>query len=273
MQIDAHMTFAQDWDLKLLEEWAATENEFAVISTVPLNIKEQETTSEFEVPRNCAIEMLDTGIPHYTQFGDGKVKDLKKPLLAHSWNPGFSFAKCHLEESAPYDGLAPFILGVEPFGRYARMWTRGYDVYTPTRNIVFHNYQANPLGHNTMEWMKPRFARFRDHGIRRVRTFLGFRDGLENFKVDNLGIYGVGKRRSLEQLGQFIGIDMTGPRKRPAEVSLASREGGVKVFDAFVTANILFQFRPVVCSKTCVPSLSRHLNSYHVETSLGCRMT
>eukprot|EP00529_Nitzschia_sp_RCC80_P023786 CAMPEP_0113522820 /NCGR_PEP_ID=MMETSP0014_2-20120614/45390_1 /TAXON_ID=2857 /ORGANISM="Nitzschia sp." /LENGTH=465 /DNA_ID=CAMNT_0000420897 /DNA_START=119 /DNA_END=1512 /DNA_ORIENTATION=+ /assembly_acc=CAM_ASM_000159 len=218
MQTDAHMTFAQDWDVKLLQEWAATENEFAVISTVPLNFKEQGTTPEFEVPRNCAIDMLDTGIPSYTQLGDGKVQDLKKPLLAHTWNPGFSFAKCHLEESAPYDGLSTFVAGIESFGRFARMWTRGYDVYTPTRNIVFHNYQANPNGHGVTEWMKPRYQRFRDIGIRRMRTFLGFKDGLEDFKVDNLGIYGIGKRRSLEQLGNFIGIDMSTPRKRPHDL-------------------------------------------------------
>lgn len=219
MQIDAHMKFVPDWDVHLRDEWIATQNEFAVISTTPLSIQDKETKPEKEVPRNCAVELLEVGIPHYDDRGDGKVENLQKPLLSHSWSPGFSFAKCHLEESAPYDGLAPFVAGVEGFARYARFWTRGYDVYTPTRNIVYHNYQPNPDGHGTMEWMKPRRQRNRDASLRRLRSFLGFAGGEEGLKLDNLGIYGLGKRRSLDQLGDFVGIDMKNPQTRSASVS------------------------------------------------------
>lgn len=62
---------------------------------------------------------------HFHDLGDGKVENLKKPLLAHSWSSGFSFAKCHLEESAPYDPFTPYVMGVENFARFARFWTRG----------------------------------------------------------------------------------------------------------------------------------------------------
>jgi hypothetical protein len=58
--------------------------------------------------------------------GDGKAENLQKPLLSHAWSAGFSFSKCHLEESAPYDPFTPYVVGVEPFARFARFWTRGY---------------------------------------------------------------------------------------------------------------------------------------------------
>lgn len=62
----------------------------------------------------------------YAARGDGKAQNLQKPLLSHAWSAGFSFSKCHLEESAPYDSFTPFVMGVEQFARYARLWTRGY---------------------------------------------------------------------------------------------------------------------------------------------------
>jgi len=52
--------------------------------------------------------------------------DLKKPVLSHAWSAAFSFAKCHLEESAPYDPFAMYAMPIEQFTRYARFWTRGY---------------------------------------------------------------------------------------------------------------------------------------------------
>jgi hypothetical protein len=53
------------------------------------------------------------------------VEHLKKPLLSHAWSSAFSFAKCHLEESAPYDPFSPYVSGIEQFSRYSRLWTRG----------------------------------------------------------------------------------------------------------------------------------------------------
>jgi hypothetical protein len=61
----------------------------------------------------------------YEKPADGKVADLEEPLLGHGWSAAFSFAKCHLEESAPYDNFAWYSMPVEQFSRFARFWTRG----------------------------------------------------------------------------------------------------------------------------------------------------
>lgn len=173
------------------------------------------------------------------------VENLQKPLLSHAWSAGFSFSKCHLEESVPYDPFTPYVMGVEQFARFARLWTRGYvtghsstercglairgvqsnfctvcsyDVYTPTQNIVYHNYQANPDGHGPMEWLKPRFERFRQAALKRVRSYLELPNGLEGYNLANLGIYGLGKRRTLKQLAEFVRIDMATKSSRPESV-------------------------------------------------------
>lgn len=99
-----------------------------------------------------------------------------------------------------------------------------YDVYTPTQNIVYHNYQANPDGHGPMEWLKPRFERYRQASLMRVRSYLELPNGLEGYNLANLGIYGLGKRRTLQQLAQFARIDLTTQSSRVESVRHDSTE-------------------------------------------------
>ena len=143
--------------------------------------------------------------------------------MAHTWAPGFSFAKCHLEESAPYDGFAPFVSSdIEAFARFARFWTRGYDVYNPTQNIVFRKQESKPNEHK-MEWFnkwKGRKERSLALSLRRIHSFLQILgEGEVGVKLDNLGIYGLGKRRTLKELNDFVGIDLEAQQPRSANVS------------------------------------------------------
>lgn len=143
--------------------------------------------------------------------------DLERPLLSHGWSAAFSFAKCHLEEAVPYDPFSYYAMPVEQFGRYARMWTRGYETYTPTRNYVFHDYAVDqPNGHGNLEWFKNQKQRFRAASIERVKLMLEIPFGEEGNMKDeralrtaraNLGLYGLGKRRSLDELQTFARVN------------------------------------------------------------------
>jgi Glycosyltransferase (GlcNAc) len=135
MQIDAHSDFVKDWDVVATEEWRKTQNEFGVISHVPAKMSEKAAYSvggsqSHEVPRQCSLRFLDNGFPDYYSpldgRADGKVVDLQRPLLGHGWSAAFSFAKCHLEETVPYDLFSVWTMPVEQFSRFARLWTRGY---------------------------------------------------------------------------------------------------------------------------------------------------
>ena len=143
---------------------------------------------------------------------DGKATGLEKPLLSHAWSSAFSFSKCHIEETTPYDPFTQYVFGGEQFSRFARFWTRGYDVYTPTKNIVYHDYDPNPDGHDIREWFKQRRERIRKQSLLRIKTFLGL-ESPEGVNAEvahaNMGIYGLGKRRNLKQLQDFVGIDMS----------------------------------------------------------------
>ena len=52
-------------------------------------------------------------------------------------------SKCHALKKTPYDPNLPHIFDGDEFARFARLWTRGYDVYTPSRTIVAHDYSKS----------------------------------------------------------------------------------------------------------------------------------
>ncbi len=74
---------------------------------------------------------------------------------------------------------------------------------------MFHDYSPNPEGHDQTEWFKRWKDKYRQQALKRVKTFLEMPGGDESEQARaNLGIYGLGKRRSLQQLNEFIGIDL-----------------------------------------------------------------
>jgi hypothetical protein len=72
MQIDAHTEFVKDWDEKLKQEWVNTANEFGIISTVPAGLGDKDAS---EVPRQCAVEFQNVGIPVRQHNGWLRLKD------------------------------------------------------------------------------------------------------------------------------------------------------------------------------------------------------
>jgi hypothetical protein len=111
-----------------------------------------------------------------------------------------------------------------------------YDVYTPTQNIVYHNFQPQEDGHGTQEWHKQRRERIRLQSLARIRTYLGVPDIDPDVDLNNLGIYGLGRRRTLEQLqlSDFVGLDFATKQVRsPTKVCMTE---DYTVFVVFFTS-------------------------------------
>lgn len=117
-----------------------------------------------------------------------------------------------MEENVPYDNFAPVLFDAEQFPRYARMFTRGYDVYLPTRNIVYHQYGQYPPNINPMEWTSGWTEPEHDRALsqQRIKTLLQlFGANSENKALQaNFGLFGLGRRRTLKQLEDFVGFQL-----------------------------------------------------------------
>ncbi|CAN0106700.1 unnamed protein product, partial [Phaeothamnion confervicola] len=136
------------------------------------------------------------------------------PKLTTTWGAGFSFGKCHGERAVGYDPFLPQIFDGEEFSKFARLWTRGYDVYTPSRSYVFHDYNHLNAPH-AQGW---RASRQRDEAAElaasnaRLWTLLGMPNGATDPAVVEdvrYGTWGLGRKRSLEQLYEYVGVDLS----------------------------------------------------------------
>lgn len=248
MAINAATDFAEGWDDLATTEWVAAHNEYAVLSTVPLTVKERAhhdisfKGSPNEVPRQCKVKIGPERVPLYEKLTDGKAVGLTQPLLSRAHSPSFAFAKCHYETNVPHDPFAAQLDEAEQFPHYARLWTRGYDVYTPSRNLVYRdNATPHPLhrggledGDEVQRHWKMNSDERRD-AFHRMKTMLDVHHGGDVDPTSysgkgasaraNLGIYGLGQRRTLRQLEDFVGIALPGSSAADGEAAGHGNDG------------------------------------------------
>lgn len=207
LQLDSHSDVIPGWDDVLLTQWTTVGNENAILSADPPPAGDLLDANATRAPAPpvalaCDLEWTAEGLPA-NGLARSEVRGAARPWPANGWSPRFSFHKCHAEMAAPYD---PFLRGTqapEGFGRYARWFTRGYDVYVPSEHAVSHMYFGNP--------QKYRYTVLhREEAIRRVKTMLQIYPGGDAGEdaQANMGIYGLGRRRTLDQLIDYTGFDV-----------------------------------------------------------------
>ena len=117
----------------------------------------------------------------------------------------------------------------EEFNRAARFFTHGYDIYTPNRVYILHDYhksQSNPIQSSWHGGGKG-YGSFNDSNIR-LKTMIDLPGGeTDPIKVLRLkqSKYGLGDRRSLDQLIQFSGIDL---RNKKSSIDGKNRCGNIQ---------------------------------------------
>jgi hypothetical protein len=66
-------------------------------------------------------------------------------MLVAIWGAGLSFSKCHAERKVKVDPHTPNIFDGEEFSKAVRYWTYGYDIYSPHRVYVLHDYNISQV--------------------------------------------------------------------------------------------------------------------------------
>jgi hypothetical protein len=111
MQIDAHVRFVQDWDNDIIEQWEATNNEMAVLSTYMTDITgsiDPITHRSLRTDRNilCRVDYDGSGLQRRltlkqpTQQKEPYPFD-GSPQLHPFWSAGFSFSRGHFVLQVP----------------------------------------------------------------------------------------------------------------------------------------------------------------------------
>ncbi|KAF0717688.1 Aste57867_2158 [Aphanomyces stellatus] len=221
LQIDAHSQFLQDWDVLMVDEWKRTENEMAVLTTYPMHydsIGPNMTRNEHIASHLCHYNARKTASEIPIISGKEVMHDSELPQMAPLWGGCLSFSKCHAERRAQNDKHMNWVFWGEEYLRSMQLWTRGYDLYSPSRHghVVFHNWSDD-------KGMKKRFSdnvtqmvtqeqhdKEVELAFNRLRLVLGLPfygdvDALE------IATYHGGHVRSVEQFLAFSGISNVDP--------------------------------------------------------------
>ena len=184
MQTDSHMDFSDNFDVDLIDMFHKTENDYAVLSTYVTDIAENNKDPT-NVPNLCMVQFTSS----IRNWATKECNHLRKPkltngtclcvksfevqtiicirchqlmtnsitnlfycvsnLCAAMWGAGLSFHRCHAEINVPVDPYLDNVFDGEEGSRGIRFFTHGYDVYSPHRVLVTHDYVS---GNSYMEF-------------------------------------------------------------------------------------------------------------------------
>lgn len=207
LQIDSHTTFIKNWDSDLIEmiKQAKKESNRPVLSAYPPT-KEQMDISGFP------------------DFESAKINDNKIPMLYCGWSShseipkrsnkpwaaaGFMFLESDFLNYVQFDPNLSHLFQLEEILFSARLFTNGWDFYTPNKKICYHHYarkeapmyyKDNSSVHGTC----------RSKAEKRGLYILGLvkkEEVPDEFLVD-IDKYSLGNLRTISDFWNASGIDM-----------------------------------------------------------------
>lgn len=193
LQIDSHMRFVEDWDVKMVEQLELCKASRPMLTTYPpAYLRPDELQSH--LPTFLAAERFEPG-GHLIQRGfiHGAISSSPRPSALMSAN--FLFGEAGWIHDIPYDPHLYF--AGEETTMAARLWTGGWNMFGPTEPMIWHHYSRE---YRKTVWDDDRGWHERDAASRaRVRDLL-----LGGCDLDG---FGFGSVRSFYDYQEFSGID------------------------------------------------------------------
>lgn len=209
-QIDSHLRFVKNWDIKLLSMM-----EF---------VKEQEQTHKVILSQFPAPYTIHTGDREYYPKNDKdfwdrvswtrvvntwygawaghreEIEDKTKPHPSHTVLAGFLFAHGDFVKEIPYDERITFM--GEELCIAIRAYTRGWKIYAPNEMLVWHFYKRKD---------RPKVWSQMDDSVRKEKwNTLEMKSKSVQEKIlrgIEEGVYGVGDKDKYFEYQEMIGID------------------------------------------------------------------
>jgi hypothetical protein len=204
LQIDSHMRFVEHWDEKVLAMLAKCSSPRPILSNYP---------AAFTPPHQ--IDSHVVSVIHAAGFdGDGMLKlgsegrapehmpDSPQPTAF--CGAGFIFGPSAWMVEVPYD---PFLyFQGEEITLAVRLYTQGWDLFTPTDVLAYHDYNSRP--DRPRHWIDRRdWATLNNRSIRRIRHLLDMEQSTDETVLREIERYGLGRQRTLSAYQALTGIN------------------------------------------------------------------
>lgn len=210
LQIDSHHRFKNDWDKILVEMIENLKKESSKPILTSYAAAYQPGNNDYLGGAPCKILPRDFKSSGTIWFNPVVIPNyhlLNKPIRARFISGHFFFVDGFHCKEYKYDPDLYF--AGDEIALSARCFTMGYDLYHPHINVIYHFYGRNDQSkhwtdHN--EKNRPIIEKTwseRDaYSKKRIRQLLGE----ENNNID-LGVFGLGNQRSIEEYEKYAGID------------------------------------------------------------------
>ncbi|KAJ8599874.1 hypothetical protein CTAYLR_010368 [Chrysophaeum taylorii] len=227
LQVDAHCTFVADWDVDILAQWRATQNDMAVLSTYLTDVEGSLAPSGTSLrktrPIMCNSDFEGSGATSYLRHNSQpeavpSIPDC--PMLQPFWAAGFSFGRGHFVTTVKYDCCLPMVFMGEEISIGIRGWTHGYDFYAPRASVVFHEYAQHSRRRRDVPkfWETRRLKRPANSGqasLKRLTALIGMGPDVLDYDRTLLDEYGLGTKRDVLQFYKLFLLDVKNKRAQP----------------------------------------------------------
>jgi len=197
-QIDSHTKLVPGWDTKcknMIKHIKANNlSQKPVLSHYP-SAWESFKDKTIGATRICKSFFNEQGMISFLGAEHIKTKEVAlSPYVAG----GFMFCERQMIHEVPFDPTLDYLFVGEEILHSVRIWTAGFDIFTPNENIAFHEYTRPD---------KPKIWTDKTYtdaeAFDKVKQLIGLKEnGLVNYK------YGLGTARTLQEYYEFAGIDL-----------------------------------------------------------------
>lgn len=203
LQIDSHSTFVPNFDEILIAEINKTADpQNSVLTSYPHD-KGAYSTDETSAPVICNGKWNADGLPVFEAVVKPSSFFKDKPVPTGFASAGLLFGPGEMLQRCPYDPNLPHLFQGEEFLYTARLWTSGFDLYCPSKNVVLHHYLRTEAPKYWTD-LPREYEEGKAKSIRRVKRLTGLELPVIPQGSDP---YGLGTRRTMRQYWEFVGMD------------------------------------------------------------------
>jgi hypothetical protein len=207
LQLDSHHRFIQDWDdelIQMIEQLQSKGYKKPLLTSYIPSFNPENDPSErvlepwwmsFDrfIPEG-AIFFLPATIPGW--------QDMTEPIPSRFYSAHFCFTLGKFVKEVPHD--PEYYFHGEEISIAVRAYTWGYDLFHPHKVIAWHEYTRKG---RTKQWDDDsEWGKRNEISHRRNRILFGMEPGCTPCQRNQIGIYGFGEERSLQDYEKYAGI-------------------------------------------------------------------
>ena len=205
LQIDAHTRFEKNWDSTVKRMLSQCPSKKPILTQYlsEYNIKNNKKEPKRRGP--LYVQKFDDTDGFTRIQSDWSFDRSSVPFPSKAWSACFSFGKASMLRDVMYDPFTPYLFFGEEMDYTLRLFTHGYDFYSPQENIAHTNFDRSyrkTFWEQTDQRAVEKLSRLRLY--HKFKLLPSLPDGLKT----DLNYFNMGTSRTIKDYERFARIDI-----------------------------------------------------------------